>query len=187
MFRIDKTKNIISKVEEKKFQELGFKEREHLQEWIAKLPTCLGEYLLIIQKEFDGFDGTSERLDLLALDEKGNLVIIENKLDDSGRDVIWQAIKYASYCSSLTKNEIADIYRKYDEKTADYWHRKLSAFCRAVSRDVLIKAVKFRIDNRQKSLSFFDCVGYLYALEKNIPFVTGDKEFEHREGVLFIK
>ena len=81
----------------------------------------------------------------------------------------------------------ADVYRKYDEKTADYWHRKLSAFCRAVSRDILIKAVKFRIDNRQKNLSFFDCVGYLYALENNIPFVTGDKEFEHREGVLFIK
>jgi len=38
---------------------------------------------LIIQKEFDGFNDTRERLDLLALDKEGNIVIIENKLDDT--------------------------------------------------------------------------------------------------------
>ncbi len=65
------------------------------------MPESLGEELLIIQKEFDGFDETRERLDLLALDKQGSLVVIENKLDDSGRDVVWQALKYASYCSSL--------------------------------------------------------------------------------------
>lgn len=50
---------------------------------------------------------------MLAIDENGNLVIIENKLDDSGRDVVWQALKYASYCSSLTKSDIRDIYQTY--------------------------------------------------------------------------
>lgn len=54
-----------------------------------------------------------ERLDLLAIDKSGNLVIIENKLDDSGRDVTWQAIKYASYCSSLSKSDVVEIYQKY--------------------------------------------------------------------------
>jgi len=43
---------------------------------------------LVIQKEFDGFNETNERLDLLALDKQGNIVVIENKLDDSGKDVI---------------------------------------------------------------------------------------------------
>ena len=106
MFTIDKSTNRIEKITEKTFSELGFKEREHLQEWIANNPSSLGdkeEQLLIIQKEFDGFDDTRERLDLLAIDRQGNLVIIENKLDDSGRDVTWQALKYASYCSSLKK------------------------------------------------------------------------------------
>lgn len=69
--------------------------------------------MLIIQKEFSGFDDTRERLDLLAIDEDGNLVIIENKLDDSGKDVIWQSLKYASYCSGLVKNDIKDIFQKY--------------------------------------------------------------------------
>lgn len=105
--------NKLSTAEKRSFGELKLTERKHLQEWIAAEPSVLGEDLLIIQKEFDGFSDTKERLDLLALDKHGRLVIIENKLDDSGRDVTWQAIKYASYCSSLSKQEIIDIYAKY--------------------------------------------------------------------------
>lgn len=116
MYLINKTENKIEKVAEKSFSELGFKERDNLQEWIANNPECLGEDLLIIQKEFDGFNDTNERLDLLALDKRGNVVVIENKLDDSGRDVTWQVLKYASYCSSLTKVQLKDIYQKYLDK-----------------------------------------------------------------------
>lgn len=100
MYIINKDTNRIEKIESTTFKQLGFKEREHLQEWIANNPSCLNEDLLIIQKEFDGFNDTSERLDLLALDKQGNLVIIENKLDDTGRDVTWQVLKYSSYCST---------------------------------------------------------------------------------------
>ncbi len=80
MYKIDKTLNRIEPLAEKSFSELGFKERQHLQEWLEHTPEALGEELLIIQKEFDGFNDTHERLDLLALDKDGNLVIIENKL-----------------------------------------------------------------------------------------------------------
>lgn len=114
MYIINKTTNRITPVKAKTFTELGFAERNHLQEWLANHPSALGgEELLIIQKEFAGFDDTRERLDLLALDKNGHLVVIENKLDDSGRDVVWQVIKYASYCASLTKSQIVDIYQQY--------------------------------------------------------------------------
>ncbi len=116
MFVLDKETNKIIKVESKTFHDLGYKEREHLQEWIANYPECLGEKLLIIQKEFDGFNDTNERLDLLALDESGTLVVIENKLDDAGKDVTWQALKYVSYCSTLTKQQIKEIYQAYLDK-----------------------------------------------------------------------
>ena len=89
MFTVSDQTNRISPVKTKRFSELGFTERKNLKEWLAHEPSALGEELLIIQKEFDGFDDTRERLDLLALDKDGNLVIIENKLDDSGRDVVW--------------------------------------------------------------------------------------------------
>lgn len=117
MYVIDKENNKIDRIQEKTFHDLGFKEREHLQEWIAKNPSCLGdEELLIIQKEFDGFNDTNERLDLLAIDKTGSLVIIENKLDDTGKDVNWQALKYVSYCSTLSKQQIIDIFQLYLDK-----------------------------------------------------------------------
>jgi RecB family endonuclease NucS len=100
MYLIYRDENRISPIEAKTFGELGVRECEYLQEWIANNPEVLGEELLIIQKEFAGFYETRERLDLLVLNKQGNLVIIENKLDDSGRDVMWQVMKYASYCSS---------------------------------------------------------------------------------------
>jgi hypothetical protein len=117
MYIINKTSNRIEKIESTTFKQLGFKEREHLQEWIANNPECLNEELLIIQKEFDGFNDTYERLDLLAIDKQGNLVIIENKLDDTGRDVTWQVMKYASYCSTLNSLQILSIFSDYLTKT----------------------------------------------------------------------
>lgn len=116
MYLIDKETNRIKELSKKTFTALGFRERQHLQEWIAHNPEALGEELLIIQKEFDGFNDTNERLDLLALDKHGNIVVIENKLDDTGRDVTWQVMKYASYCSTLSKEQIKNIYQSYLDK-----------------------------------------------------------------------
>jgi hypothetical protein len=113
MFRIDRASNSIIPLKTQTFGALGFTERANLQEWIAKRPSCLGEELLIIQKEFAGFSETNERLDLLAIDKQGSLVLIENKLDDTGRDVTWQALKYASYCSSLSKEVVRRIYQEF--------------------------------------------------------------------------
>jgi hypothetical protein len=117
VFKINTAANRINPLEVKRFTDLGFTERKHLQEWLENYPQALsqgeGDELLIIQKEFDGFDDTRERLDLLAIDKEGNLVIIENKLDDSGRDVVWQALKYASYCANLKKQQVVEIFQRY--------------------------------------------------------------------------
>jgi len=113
MYIVDKKTKKSTKVIESTFAALKMSERNDLQEWIVNEPRILGEELLIIQKEFSGFSDTNERLDLLAIDKQGNLVIIENKLDDSGKDVTWQAMKYASYCSTLSKDNIRVIFQEY--------------------------------------------------------------------------
>ena len=113
MFVLNENTNTISPLDKRTFSSLKLSERNHLQKWILNFPEMLGEDLLILQEEFDGWDETRERLDVLALDKNGRLVIIENKLDDSGRDVVWQAMKYAAYCSSLTKQDILKIFRDY--------------------------------------------------------------------------
>lgn len=120
MFKVNKNTKKLEPLEKITIlSDLGLKERQDLQEWIESNPIVLGEELLIIQKEFAGFSDTKERLDLLALDKNGNVVVIENKLDDSGKDVVWQSIKYASYITSITTNEIVEVFQKYidDNKT----------------------------------------------------------------------
>lgn len=46
MYQIKRNLNNIIQLQERSFSELGFREREHLQEWIAKNPEVLGEELL---------------------------------------------------------------------------------------------------------------------------------------------
>lgn len=147
MFQIDRTANRLRKLERTSFSEVGFREREHLQEWLATMPDALCEAmsegddgLLIIQKEFDGFDGTRERLDLLALDRAGQLVIIENKLDDSGRAVVWQALKYAAYCSSLKKAEVISIFQEYLDRRGQGVDAA-STICEFLGEDTLDEVV----------------------------------------------
>ncbi len=113
MYLIEKDKKKIKRMQECDFSSIGVKERQDIEEWVEKNPEILDEDLLIIQKEFDGFDDTNERLDLLALDVEGNIVVIELKRDDSGTDVNWQAIKYAAYCSTLNNDDILEIYSDY--------------------------------------------------------------------------
>mgnify|MGYP002682375662 CR=1 FL=1 len=123
MYRINKTNNNVTKLEQRLFKELRIKEREHLQEWIAKNPDMLGEELLIIQKEFSGFNDTSERLDLLAIDRDGGLVIIENKLDDRIKHfskyklLIIDEIGYLPIGEQEAKMFFQLIDRRYEKKS----------------------------------------------------------------------
>lgn len=113
MFLIDRDNKTTTAVPSPTFAEKNFHERYDLQEWIAKNPKMLGEELLIIQKEFDKFKDASMRLDLLALDKKGNLVVIENKLDDSGTDVVGQALNYVSHFSTVSQQKVVQIFQDY--------------------------------------------------------------------------
>ena len=87
LFRVNPENQATETIEEVDFSHLGIRERRDIQEWVAANPGILGENLLVIAKEFSGFDRTNERLDLLAVDEDGKLVVIELKRDDSGTDV----------------------------------------------------------------------------------------------------
>jgi hypothetical protein len=49
MYKINHSTNRINKLRQVGFSELGFSERNHLQEWLANQPDALGEELLIIQ------------------------------------------------------------------------------------------------------------------------------------------
>ena len=119
LYRINPETKQSNRVEEVEFTQLGLRERRDIQEWVADNPAILGDDLLIVGKEFSGFDRTDERLDLLAVDTDGKLVIIELKRDDSGTDAHWQAIKYASYFQRATTENIVDMAATYWQKSRE--------------------------------------------------------------------
>ncbi len=113
LFRINPENRESEKITEVDFARLGFQERRDIQEWVAANPGILDDGLLIIGKEFSGFDRTNERLDLLAVDIDGKLVVIELKRDHTGSDAHWQAIKYASYLHRARDEDIIRMYASY--------------------------------------------------------------------------
>lgn len=106
-------------IDESKFSELGIWERTHMEEWISKYPEILGEELLTITTEYDKFDKTENRLDILAIDKNGKLVIIELKRDVADKFVDLQAIHYAAYCSTLNLEQITDIMTEYKKESKE--------------------------------------------------------------------
>ncbi|MFK4167302.1 hypothetical protein ACI2LM_13740 [Paenibacillus lautus] len=117
MYRLNLANNQLEEIQETTFFENDIKERQHIEEWIRKNPEVLGEDLLIIGHEYDKFE-VNERLDLLALDKDGSLVVIEVKRDTTGGNVDFQALKYASYCARLSPLDILELFSEYIRNNA---------------------------------------------------------------------
>lgn len=79
------------------------------------------------------------------------------------------------------------LLREEGEKTADSWYQKLKQTAMLVDVDIIIKAMKFRFENKAKKFSFIDCVGYIIAKDKELRFLSGDKAFENLDNVEFVK
>jgi hypothetical protein len=100
------------------FAEAGLREREHLQEWVLAHPQILGEDLRIVSFEFDRWvagsgEPTYDRLDVLALDRSGRLIVAELKRDRAPGTVSMQALNYAAMVSRFSLDILADVYAAY--------------------------------------------------------------------------
>jgi hypothetical protein len=111
MYKVELKTKRAEKLEVVNFSDLQLKERFDVEVWVNNNPMILKEELLIISEQTILPSGRQP--DLLALDKKGNLVIIELKRDDSGRDVYWQAITYAAQFSEYSFNDIIEMYEEY--------------------------------------------------------------------------
>lgn len=91
---------------------------EHLEAelecWIAERPEILGEDLLIVSKQ-KSIDQVG-RLDLLAIDRLGQIVIVELKRDLTPREAVAQSLDYASWLNNATENEVLQIAEDYLKK-----------------------------------------------------------------------
>jgi len=82
-----------------------------LEDMIVAAPEILSrEWMIIGRQEDTGFGG---RIDLLALAPDGALILIEVKRGKTPREVVAQAIDYASWAEQLEAQEITRIYARY--------------------------------------------------------------------------
>ncbi|MHC1626340.1 MAG: endonuclease NucS domain-containing protein [Methanoculleaceae archaeon] len=95
---------------ETRMVEAGRKEAEDLEKWIRSDPSIVGQDILIIGEQVPTKSGP---MDLLGIDNSGNLVVIELKRDKLPREALAQAIDYASDVSSWDKDKISEICTRY--------------------------------------------------------------------------
>jgi hypothetical protein len=84
---------------------------QQLEEMIVAEPSILSpEWMLIGRQESTVFGG---RIDLLAIAPDASLVLIELKRDRTPREIVAQALDYASWLERLEADEVAAIYRRF--------------------------------------------------------------------------
>lgn len=105
--------NSLQKVETTTFNSEGILERQHLQSAIKHQIDVVAPNCLVISEEFSEWSGSQRRIDLLAVNKEGNLVVIELKRTETGEHMELQALRYAAMVSTLTFSRTVEIYQKY--------------------------------------------------------------------------
>ena len=86
---------------------------QQLEQMIVREPRILSsEWMLIGRQEITGHGG---RIDLLAIAPDGALVLIELKRDRTPREIVAQALDYASWVAELTADRIMQIYSRFSQ------------------------------------------------------------------------
>jgi len=105
--------NSLQKIKTTTFNNEGILERQHLQSAIKHRIDVVAPNCLVISEEFSEWSGSQRRIDLLAVDKEGNLVVIELKRTETGEHMELQALRYAAMVSTLTFSRAVEIYQKY--------------------------------------------------------------------------
>jgi len=84
---------------------------QQLEDMIVRDSRILsGEWMLIGRQEITSHGG---RVDLLAIAPDASLVLIELKRDRTPREIIAQALDYASWVEQLTPERVAQIFQRF--------------------------------------------------------------------------
>src|SRR5690348_16002083 len=80
-----------------------------LEAWLMANPELAGEPLLVLGSQLAEFAEDKDRLDVLAVDRQGEIVLIELKVDGAFKLTDLQALAYAAGYSALPTTHFAEI------------------------------------------------------------------------------
>jgi hypothetical protein len=78
--------------------------------------TCSGEQLLVLGHQFAEFAEDRDRLDILALDRSGEIVLVELKVSDDFRVTDLQALAYAGADARRSPKDLASTFHRHTQK-----------------------------------------------------------------------
>lgn len=84
---------------------------QRLKDMIVAEPRILSSEWMLIGRQVE--TGLGGRIDLLAIAPDGSLVLIELKRDRTPREVVAQALDYASWIEGLSAERIAALYARF--------------------------------------------------------------------------
>ena len=98
--------------------------------------------------------------------------------------------KYINEEATLTLFNLVEVYysavNNLDEKKAEEIYSKYKEAVVEVEDIIIKEAMKFRKKYKKNNLSYTDCIGYIYANNNGLKFLTGDKQFKELENVEFV-
>ncbi len=85
----------------------------HLRHALRDAPDVLEEELFIVAEEYSNWEESGRSIDLLALDAKGRLVVVELKRTMTGDHMDLQAVRYAAMVANMTFNQVVEAHKDY--------------------------------------------------------------------------
>ena len=107
------TETAFEPLDQTSFEQEGILERQGIQARLRDHPEVLEEGLFILGEEFSSWDESSRRIDLLALDREGRLVVVELKRSDQDSFMDLQAVRYAAMVAGMTLDQAVDAHQNY--------------------------------------------------------------------------
>ena len=112
LYRVDEGDGSLTEIAPAALSGEGLQERGDLQRWLRGHPGALEPGLFTLAEEYGAWADSSRRIDLLALDADGRLVVVELKRDE-GPFMDLQAIRYAAMVAHMTFARAVDAHERY--------------------------------------------------------------------------
>ena len=107
------TNEEIRTLQETSFDAVNVQERRDLQRLLRAKISVVAPDTLVIAEEFNDWQDSNRRIDLLGVDRQANLVVIELKRTEDGGHMELQAIRYASMVSTMTFEQATNAFSRY--------------------------------------------------------------------------